>query len=576
MKLSIKSKIIGTSTLAVVLCLVISLFAGSKTNTNLNIYKYIAEVNFPNMQAQADMEKASVLIEAVANLLIGSNTTDKDVKEAEVKLNMAIKLFESSSKKYEDLPFVEGEEAIWKKFKAEFWTEYVAHAKKIINLSGTGKSEDRNGRDSFAADIWKKDIERRDHEFNQLNNFQNTEVKRNSQIASSQINLLSWLIPVLFLAAGLLGTGAAIIIGTVISKNLMDITDKVSSSSQQVRSASTQIASVSEELSQATTEQAASLQEASSSIEEISSMINANTENAKKSSHASEQSLITAERGKEVVVQMKNAIGDIHKSNQGIMNQIDETNKEIENIVKIINDIGAKTKVINDIVFQTKLLSFNASVEAARAGENGKGFAVVAQEVGNLASMSGAAALEITNMLDGSIKSVERIVKNSKEKISILVSDGKNKVETGTRIANECQEVLTEIVTSVASVSKMVTEISTASQEQAKGVHEITKAVAQLDQVTQQNTVNSAESSSAANALANQAEELNQFVSQLELTIKGSASNQDHSIFREASVKPKTLIKAPMPKTVVQKKIIDTNKDYSGLPLNDDRRFEEA
>ena len=61
-----------------------------------------------------------------------------------------------------------------------------------------------------------------------------------------------------------------------------------------------------------------------------------------------------------------------------------ESNKEIQEIVKVIAEIGNKTKVINDIVFQTKLLSFNASVEAARAGENGKGFAVVAEEVGKL------------------------------------------------------------------------------------------------------------------------------------------------------------------------------------------------
>ncbi len=250
-------------------------------------------------------------------------------------------------------------------------------------------------------------------------------------------------------------------------------------------------------------------------------MINANTENASQSSIVSQQSLSTAERGKVVVEHMIKAIGEINTSNNGIMKQIDETNKEIENIVKIINEIGSKTTVINDIVFQTKLLSFNASVEAARAGEQGKGFAVVAEEVGNLAAMSGAAAHEITNMLDGSIKVVEGIVRESKQKIGKLILDGKEKVDAGTRVAHECEEVLNEIVSSVASVSNMITEISTASQEQAQGVHEITKAIAQLDQVTQQNSANSAESANSAGTLSSQAELLNSLVQKLVQTVEG-------------------------------------------------------
>jgi methyl-accepting chemotaxis protein len=146
---------------------------------------------------------------------------------------------------------------------------------------------------------------------------------------------------------------------------------------------------------------------------------------------------------------------------------------------------------------------------------------VVAEEVGNLAAMSGSAALEITNMLEGSIKTVEGIVRDSKIKMSQLISTGKEKVETGTRIALDCQEVLNEIVSSSSSVSKMVTEISSASQEQAQGVHEITKAIAQLDQVTQQNTSNSAESANAASMLSNQADMLNSLVQQLVQTIEG-------------------------------------------------------
>lgn len=353
--------------------------------------------------------------------------------------------------------------------------------------------------------------------------------------------------------------------------------------SSQVSSASSQIASASEELSQATTEQAASLQETSSSIEEISSMINANTENARQSAQASGQSLENAEKGKAVVEQMIKAIDAISTSNNSIMEQINESNKEMEDIVKVITEIGTKTKVINDIVFQTKLLSFNASVEAARAGEQGKGFAVVAEEVGNLAAMSGAAAIEISSMLDSSIQKVEGIVKNSKEKIGRLITDGKKNVEIGTTVANNCGTVLNDIVLSVASVSKMVKEISSASQEQAQGVHEITKAVAQLDQVTQQNTANSAESSRAAGDLSNQAEMLSSLVQELVQAIEGGAkpeskkkASNNHSKVTNTTVqKPKIMAPATSPKPVTSKHSPDL-ATVGSLPSSDDKRFEDV
>ena len=324
-------------------------------------------------------------------------------------------------------------------------------------------------------------------------------------------------------------TGGAIAIGLAffMIKKPIEILNNIvlglNHSGQELSSAAVQISSSSSELSQASTEQAASLQETSSSIEEISSMISTNTDNAVRSTKTSEQSLVTAERGKVVIDQMIKSIDSISDSNNLIMNQIDETNKDIESIVQIINEIGTKTKVINDIVFQTKLLSFNASVEAARAGEQGKGFSVVAEEVGNLAAMSGNAALEITQMLESSIKKVEDVVKNSKEKIGKLVLNGKQNVAAGTKIAHECESVLDEIVSSVSSVSKMVSEITSASQEQTQGVHEITKAIAQLDQVTQQNTSSAAESANAANMLSDQATQLNSLVQTLVHTVNGKS-----------------------------------------------------
>lgn len=142
---------------------------------------------------------------------------------------------------------------------------------------------------------------------------------------------------------------------------------------------------------------------------------------------------------------------------------LNKTNKNIEEINRVILEIAEKTKVINEI-FQTKLLSFNASVEAARAGEQGKGFAVVAEEVGNLATMSGNAAQDISNMLGESTAKVQEIVRQTKEEMSRLTTQSKNDVENGIKVARDCDVVLNEIVKNVNHVDQLVREITEASK----------------------------------------------------------------------------------------------------------------
>ncbi len=313
----------------------------------------------------------------------------------------------------------------------------------------------------------------------------------------------------------------AFIILRFLGKAIDQVISNLTDNSSQVTSAAQQIASSSEELSQAATEQAASLEQTAASIEEMNSMVQKNAENAKRTSELAISSNHSAQKGKTVVLDMIKAIDDISVSNNTIMEQVDHSNQKISDIVKVIAEIGEKTKVINDIVFQTKLLSFNASVEAARAGEHGQGFAVVAEEVGNLAEMSGNAAKEISSMLEESIKKVEGIVHETKTNVGSIIQDGKQKVEAGSQVARQCGSVLDEIVGNVISVTEMANEISIACQEQAQGVQEITKAMSQLDQVTQSNAATSEETASAAEELSAQSDSLRSVVEVLVHTIRG-------------------------------------------------------
>lgn len=309
-----------------------------------------------------------------------------------------------------------------------------------------------------------------------------------------------------------------------ICTKIESIVRELFSESEQVATVALEIGKASQALSASTSQQAAALQETSASIEETSAMISKNAENANASQSLSKNSQQSVETGKTIMDDMIHSIEAIADSNKVMITQIEEGNKEVENIINIINEIGEKTKVINDIVFQTKLLSFNASVEAARAGEQGKGFAVVAEEVGNLAQMSGNSAKEISELLAKNTDIVKSMLEKSRSRVSSMVVQSENKMKGSREIAKKCVHIFDEIVTNAEKVTEMVSEISTASNEQARGIKEINAAIAELDVVGQQNSTMSNTTKEFAEQLKTRVLTLKKNTNDLEDIIKGEAA----------------------------------------------------
>jgi len=260
----------------------------------------------------------------------------------------------------------------------------------------------------------------------------------------------------------------------VIIESLNSVMGDINDAAEQVSSGSNQVSEGSQSLAQGSTEQASSIEELTASITEIASQTKKNAVNANQARELTTEVMDNATKGNSQMTEMQDSMVEINESSK--------------NISKII-------KVIDDIAFQTNILALNAAVEAARAGQHGKGFAVVAEEVRSLAARSADAAKETTVLIEGSI----------------------NKVQTGTRIADETASALNEIVDGIEKVANLVGNIAEASNEQASGIAQINQGVEQVAQVVQNNSATAEESAAASEELSSQAELLKEMIDKFQL-----------------------------------------------------------
>jgi methyl-accepting chemotaxis protein len=247
--------------------------------------------------------------------------------------------------------------------------------------------------------------------------------------------------------------------------SLGETIDEISSTTEAVRLASSEIGSASDDLSKRTEQQAASLEETAAALDEITSTVKSSSQRAEEASDMVGTAKAGAEKSGAVV---KNAIS--------AMERIEESSKQISQIISVIDDIA----------FQTNLLALNAGVEAARAGEAGKGFAVVAQEVRELAGRSANAAKEIKTLIETS----------------------STQVGTGVTLVNQTGTALGEIEGQVSKINDLIQSIVTGAREQSTALAEINSAVNQMDQTTQQNAAMVEETNAATQGLSGEAVKL--------------------------------------------------------------------
>ena len=259
-------------------------------------------------------------------------------------------------------------------------------------------------------------------------------------------------------------------------KKLHEIVEDITKGAEEIAFGSYEISKSSQIVANGATEQASSLEEISSSVEQMVSNINQNADNAMQAENMT----------KDAADKMKVVRNASHTAFQSI------------------KDITEKIKIISEIADKTNLLAINAAVEAARAGEHGKGFAVVANEVRKLAERSQRSAEEIIELSKTTILEAE----NSGNLLDALAPD-------------------------VQKSFNLVREISSSSAEQRSGAEQINAALAQLNQVTQQNASSSEELASASTNFNNQSSKLKETVSFFKLDKKGEVTHQRERIITQ-------------------------------------------
>jgi methyl-accepting chemotaxis protein len=300
-----------------------------------------------------------------------------------------------------------------------------------------------------------------------------------------------------------------------VKNELNALISKLSANSEEVESTSKQNMDISTELSSAVTEQSTSVQEISATTEEISQMTQKNNENVKITMQATSKTMETATTANGLMTELNKTIENLKIGNDQIFERSNLNSKNFESIIGIMKTIEDKTKVINDIVFQTKLLSFNASVEAARAGEQGKGFSVVAEEVGKLAEMSGKAAHEISALLDSSLKKVKELTVEADLEIKKVVDVSSSNISLVVTKVERCQNINEEIMHNSEKITSLISEVVVASDEQTKGVIEITKAIGTFDTVTDRNSQLANDLNCSAKSLSEKSNELKDVINSL-------------------------------------------------------------
>jgi methyl-accepting chemotaxis protein len=313
-----------------------------------------------------------------------------------------------------------------------------------------------------------------------LVSFQERRIAQRTEAADDAADRASLVIVAIGVGAVIAGSVLALVVVRRVNGRLSEMSLTVDSAAAQIVASSTQQAA-------GAAEQATSVQETVVTVEELSQAAGQSAERARSVADAVQESAEAAEVAKGVLLKSDEAMAEI----RGQVELIAETVNTLARRARAISDIIAS---VSDISDQTHLLALNASIEAARAGEHGQGFAVVAAEVRSLADQARQATSQVGTILgeiqDGTTTAV------------LATEEGIASVEVGVERVAEAAATMQRLAESSAASAMASEQIAASSLQQAAATTQISDAVRNIDEVTEQNVASAQQLEQAAHSLS--------------------------------------------------------------------------
>lgn len=306
-------------------------------------------------------------------------------------------------------------------------------------------------------------------------------------------------------------------------QQIVETAEYLAAASQELTSTSEQAATVSKSIAESVMNVAGSCSEQFTEVETASGNVSNLTAHMEEFSATIRESSHKIQETDEVAEQGRANVGTAVNNMETIDATVTDIAQVIERLGEQSQQIGVIIDTISSIADQTNLLALNAAIEAARAGEHGRGFAVVAEEVRKLAEQSQASAGEIAAVVVGIQKDTENAVRAMKEGVEQVKSGTGAVKDAGGSFAhiaemvsvvadnsNTMENAVSVLADSTMKINEAIEKINAMSRNVASEAETVSAA-------TEQETASMLEIADASRKLAEQAQELQNSLSQFRL-----------------------------------------------------------